>query len=512
MPDRRPLVLVILDGWGYREENEYNAIAQANTPQWDSWWDSCPHILLEASGKSVGLPDMQMGNSEVGHMHIGAGRVIQQDLTRINDSISSGEFTSNPVLQNVIDDIKTHQKTLHIMGLLSSGGVHSHEDHLLALIKKCSSENVSNLCLHLFLDGRDTPPQSALDSIKMLNQYPEVKICSITGRYYSMDRDQRWERIQPAYELLTENKKNRTFSCAEEAINYFYSNNITDEFIPPTQIGDSQIINDGDAIIFFNFRADRARQLTKAFIDDSFTYFKRNFRPKLSHFISMAEYSEDLATEVLFPPTKLKNTLGEVISNNGMTQLRVAETEKYAHVTFFLNGGDESIFKNETRNLVPSPAVKTYDLQPEMSADKVSDIIVNSLLTKSADVIICNFANADMVGHTGNISACIQAIEALDKSLAKIFNSIKKVHGQLLITADHGNAELMFDRDSHQAHTAHTTRPVPLLYVGGGWQFTQKTGSLIDIAPTVLALLGINQPSEMTGNILLQKNDEAKHE
>lgn len=510
MKKNAPLVLMILDGWGYNETNKHNAIAKAHTPQWDEWWKNAPHILLEASGLPVGLPEEQMGNSEVGHMHIGAGRVIQQDFTRINQSIAQGEFANNPLFADLLNDLKKTGKSLHLMGLFSPGGVHSHEQHLFALLALCDSKQFDQVCLHLFLDGRDTPPQSALDSIERLNKelkaHPVGKICSISGRYYAMDRDKRWERMYPVYTLLTEGKSNHQFNDAQAAVKSYYEQNLSDEFIPPTLIGNIKPIEDGDAILFFNFRADRARQLTSMFIDPTFEGFNRASCPKLSYFVTMTEYDKNLPTLNVFPPIPLNNTLGEIVSRHGLKQLRIAETEKYAHVTFFFNGGNEHIFPDEQRIMIQSPKVATYDLQPEMSAPELTAALVEVINNQKYDLIICNYANADMVGHSGNFDATVRAIECLDQCMSQVWQALAKQGGRLLITADHGNAEEMFDETTHQAHTAHTSQPVPLIYVGSDWHFSQLTGSLIDVAPTVLALLGIDPPAEMTGRILLEKN------
>lgn len=504
-----PLVLMILDGWGYREQKKDNAIASAHTPQWDTWWAEYPHMLLEASGQSVGLPGAQMGNSEVGHMHIGAGRVIQQDFTRINQTIERQELIDNPVLQQVCATLKKTNQTLHLMGLLSPGGVHSHEAHLFALIELCAQRSVPRICLHLFLDGRDTPPQSAIPSIERLNvllkKYPQTMISSISGRYYAMDRDNRWERIEPVYDLLTQGKSVHHSQSAEEAIASYYQQGINDEFIPPTAIGSTQVIKDNDAVLFFNFRADRARQLSAAFIEPQFNGFSPKIRPQLSYFLSMTQYSKTLKTSILFPPLSMSNTLGEVIAQQGLRQLRIAETEKYAHVTFFFNGGQEQIFPMEDRILIPSPKVATYDLQPEMSARELTERLVAAIHAQQYDVIICNYANADMVGHSGNLAATITAIECLDQCMQQVGQALAAHQGQLLITADHGNAEQLFDEQTHQAHTAHTSEPVPFLFVGHGWHITQQRGSLIDIAPTILHILGIPIPAEMTGHALLEK-------
>jgi 2,3-bisphosphoglycerate-independent phosphoglycerate mutase len=509
MPNNHPVVLLILDGWGYSIDSTHNAITQAYTPQWDRWWNEQVHTLLEASGKEVGLPDQQMGNSEVGHMHIGAGRVIPQDFTRINESIASGTFFKNPVFTNCAQDLKNSGKALHIMGLLSPGGVHSHEKHLFALLNLFTSFSITPIYLHLFLDGRDTPPKSALQSLNQLQEhikdYPSVHIASITGRYYAMDRDQRWSRIEPVYQMLTEGTSLQQFATTEEALEYFYEQRVTDEFIPPTLIGPALPVVDGDAIVFFNFRADRARQLTQVFLEEHFIPFARQKRPKISQFVSLTLYSQQLATTPAFPPIVLNNTLGQLLSEHHLRQLRIAETEKYAHVTFFFNGGLEEKYPLEERILIPSPAVATYDESPEMSAAKITETIVEAIEKNQYDIIICNFANADMVGHTGNFTATMQAIEALDRAFSAIGAAIKKQNGYLLITSDHGNAEAMFDDQTHQAHTAHTNNPVPFLFVGEGYELNQSKGQLTDIAPTILLLLGISQPLEMTGHSLLKK-------
>jgi 2,3-bisphosphoglycerate-independent phosphoglycerate mutase len=508
-----PLVLMILDGFGYSGDTTHNAIAQANTPQWDDWWRTAPHTLLCASGQTVGLPETQMGNSEVGHMHIGAGRRVMQDLTRINHAIASGEFDTQTIFLDTFKQLNKTKKNLHVMGLLSDGGVHSHEEHLFTFLKLCAKNNFKSVVLHLFLDGRDTSPQSALASLKrleaILNETHVATLQSITGRYYALDRDNRWERIEPVYRLLTEEEQTTHVTSAEEAVKAYYAEGIFDEFIPPTQLRQPCPIQDGDAIFFFNFRADRARQLTQAFLDPNFEGFSRKKCPNLTCFISMTRYAERLDTTPVFPPFCLKHTLGEVLSEHGLRQLRIAETEKYAHVTFFLNGGSEPTFPGEERILIPSPKVATYDMQPEMSAKALTKTILHAIHHNTHDVIICNYANADMVGHTGNFEAAVQAIECLDHAMHAIGDALKTVQGQLLITADHGNAESMFDSGTQLPHTAHTHNLVPLLYVGkNDWQFTPNTrGSLTDIAPTLLTLLNINPPTEMSGHALLTRGE-----
>ena len=510
MVKNSPVVLMILDGWGYNPDDKHNAIAQAHTPQWDEWWQNSPHILLEASGLPVGLPDEQMGNSEVGHMHIGAGRVIQQDFTRINQAIAEGKFAENRVFNQLIDQLKISGKSLHLMGLLSPGGVHSHENHLFALLALCHHKQFHSVFLHLFLDGRDTPPQSALESLSRLNEkikkYPGAIISSIAGRYYAMDRDKRWERMEPVYRLLTEGKSQHRFEDAETAIKTCYQQNLTDEFIPPTQIGAPHSVQNGDGVLFFNYRADRARQLTAALIDPDFEGFNRNVCPQLSSFVSLTQYDKNLPTTNAFLPLLLNNTLGELLAEHGLSQLRLAETEKYAHVTFFFNGGSENIFPNEERIMIPSPKVATYDLQPEMSAPELTNALVAAIHSRKYNVIICNYANADMVGHSGNFTATIKAIECLDHCMQRVGQALAQEKGKLLITADHGNAEEMFNENTNQPHTAHTSEPVPFLFVGKDWHFSHSTGSLIDVAPTLLRLLGVDVPAEMTGKILLEKN------
>ena len=504
---KKPLVLLILDGWGYSLNKAHNAIAAAHTPQWDSWWASCPHWLLDASSHAVGLPDDQMGNSEVGHMHIGAGRLIPQDLTRINQALSDGSFATNPDLLQTIHALKRSKKTLHVVGLLSNGGVHSHQDHLFAFLALCDQHHFDNIALHLILDGRDTPPQSALANLSALNQqlvqHPVAQICSISGRYYAMDRDKRWERIEPVYRLLTEGISDDYANSANEALHSFYAQKVHDEFVPPTRIGTCCPMNDGDGLFLFNFRADRSRQITDAFLNPDFKGFARSRRVTLSTFMSMTQVSATLKTRCVFPPMTLNDTVGEVIANNQLTQLRLAETEKYAHVTFFFNGGSENTFPHETRLLIPSPHVATYDLQPEMSAPLVTRSLIEAIESRRYDVIICNYANADMVGHTGNFLATVSAIEHLDRAMQTVYKSIAAQNGHLIITADHGNAECMFDETTQQAHTAHTTHQVPLLYVGPTvMTSTTQSASLIDIAPSMLHLLNITPPSCMTGRNL----------
>lgn len=509
---KSPLVLVILDGWGYRESSEHNAIVKADTPMWDQLWEKNPHILIEGSGQAVGLPRGQMGNSEVGHMNLGMGRVILQDLTRINDAISSREFFNNPVLGAVCEDVNKKHAALHIVGLLSGGGVHSHESHILAMIQLALSKGVSTIYLHAFLDGRDTPPKSALQSLEKVQaiatQYPQFKIASLVGRYYAMDRDNRWDRIQTAYDLLTEGVAFRESDNPGKALSMAYALGETDEFVKPTAIHSPEeapfVIKDNDSVIFMNFRADRARALTKAFIEKDFQAFTRSKTVHLANFVTLTQYDKTFEASVAFLPPSMEHGLGEFLSQHGYTQLRIAETEKYAHVTFFFNGGIESPFPLEERILIPSLKIPTYDLHPEMRANEITDVLVEKITQSAVDVIICNFANPDMVGHTGDFKATIKAIEIIDSCLARIITAIRRVGGQLLITADHGNAECMFDSATGQAHTAHTSDPVPLIYEGRKAEFINNTGVLADIAPTMLYLLGLTPPIEMTGHNLLR--------
>ena len=512
MPKRpRPLALIILDGWGYREDPEANAIAQAKKPHWDQLWQQYPHMLISGSGRCVGLPDGQMGNSEVGHLNMGAGRIVHQDLTRIDLAISDRQFFNNPVLTNAIDQAIASKKAIHIFGLLSPGGVHSHERHLLAMIELLAEHQATRVNIHAFLDGRDTPPRSAMASLTTLMERCQYlhcgKIASMIGRYFVMDRDKRWERIQKAYELLTEGKADYYAPDPMTALQEAYHRGETDEFVKAITIHEKndppETVKEGDTVIFMNFRADRAREITRAFVDPSFDGFERKVWPKVN-FISLTEYDNTLSSKVAFSPEPLDNILGAYLSELGFKQLRIAETEKYAHVTFFFNGGIEPPFPGEERILIPSPKVATYDLQPEMSAYELTDQLVAAIQSEKFDVIICNFANPDMLGHTGNLTATIQAIEVIDTCLGKIIAALESVGGEALITADHGNAEIMFDHHTHQPHTAHTTELVPLLYVGRKATFVKTQGLLSDIAPTMLALLDLPSPKEMTGEPLIR--------
>lgn len=508
----RPFLLLILDGWGYREENTTNAIALAHKPNWDNLWQTYPHTTISGSGHCVGLPHGQMGNSEVGHMNMGAGRIVYQDLTRIDDAIVNGDFLQNPILLAAIKQTKTTHRALHIMGLVSPGGVHSHENHLHALLKMLADHQVSNVYIHAFLDGRDTPPRSAGQSLANLQNTCDKLNCgqivSIIGRYYAMDRDKRFERVEKAYNLLVKGKADYHADSADQALKLAYERGENDEFVQATSIHPPDAhphhINEGDIVIFTNFRADRAREITEALTNPNFAGFVRQKYVKLGNFVCFAEYDSRFALPIAFPPQPLNQLLAEVISEHGLAQLRIAETEKYAHVTFFFNGGVEQPYPNEDRILIPSPKVATYDLQPEMSAPELTDRLVEEIRRGKYDVIIGNFANPDMVGHTGNLPAAIQAIETVDKCLGKIILALQEVGGEALITADHGNAEQMFDYQTNQPHTAHTSDPVPLIYVGRKAEISKFDGKLSDIAATILYLLNIPIPQAMTGRKLVE--------
>lgn len=511
----RPVALIILDGWGYREDGEDNAIAKAHKPNWDTLWEQGTHTLISGSGRCVGLPDGQMGNSEVGHLNMGAGRIVSQDLTRIDEAITQGDFFKNPVLTQAIDQAIHANKALHILGLLSPGGVHSHEKHIQALLKLAAERGATQVYIHAFLDGRDTPPRSAEASLQTLIRYCHDIHCgsivSLIGRYYAMDRDHRWDRIQKAYDLLSEGKANYHANDAIQGLQLAYARGETDEFVQPTAIHAADAapitIQENDTVIFMNFRADRAREITHALIDKTFTGFEREVWHKI-HFVSLTEYDKQFNCPIAFPPESLNNILAEYISQLGLKQLRIAETEKYAHVTFFFNGGVETPYPGEDRVLIPSPKVSTYDLQPEMSAYAVTERLIDEIKREQYDVIICNFANPDMVGHTGNLAATIKAIETIDDCLGKIVSAIKQVGGEAIITADHGNAEMMYNPVTGQPHTAHTNELVPFLYVGRPVMLANAPGKLSDIAPTMLYLMGLPIPKEMTGQPLLQiKND-----
>jgi 2,3-bisphosphoglycerate-independent phosphoglycerate mutase len=500
-----PVLLIVLDGFGYREECDDNAICQARKPHWNFLWQTHPHTTIDASEKSVGLPANQMGNSEVGHMNIGAGRVVYQDYTKIELAIETGEFQRNAVLCEAIETGK--RGALHVLGLISPGGVHSHESQIHALLEMAAKAGVRNLCVHAFLDGRDTPPRSAQRSLEMLEQrYQQLGVgrtVSICGRYYAMDRDKRWERVKPAYDLITSGSSELTAPDALAGLEAAYARGESDEFVKPTAIVPAVRMNDGDAVVFMNFRADRARQMTAALTSDSFDGFERAHRPKLGYYCTLTTYGEDFANiPAAFPPQSVRNGFGEYIASLGLKQLRIAETEKYAHVTYFFNGGVETPYPGEDRIMVPSPKVATYDLKPEMSAREVTDKLVEAIRSRRYDAIVCNYANGDMVGHTGNLEAATRAIEVLDECLGRVAAAMKEIGGEVLITADHGNAEMMADPATHQAHTAHTLNVVPLLYVGRKARMVDG-GALQDVAPTLLTMMGLPKPEEMTGKPLL---------
>jgi len=518
-----PHVLMILDGFGHREEDKDNAIAAANMPNLDKIYQQYPHGLISASGEDVGLPDGQFGNSEVGHMNLGAGRVLYQDSTRISSELANREFYKNEALVDAVKAANERGGNVHIMGLLSDGGVHSHQDHIEGMCHSALVHGAKNVFIHCFLDGRDTPPKSAdkyinrlRDYINKLNAHYEggrVQIASIIGRYYAMDRDNRWDRVQKAYELITEGKADRLSTRADGAVQAAYKARETDEFVSPTTvIGRDEVpytVNDNDALIFMNFRADRARELAQAFVlpDHEFSGFARQKQPKLAAFVMLTKYSDVLAdnpkTSIAYYPTSLANTLGEYLQDQGKTQLRIAETEKYAHVTFFFSGGREEEYQGETRILVPSPDVATYDLQPEMSAPEVTDKLVEAIESGKYDVLVVNYANGDMVGHTGIFDAAVKAVEALDVCVGRIESAVRVAGGDMLITADHGNCEQMQDYESGQVHTQHTTEHVPLIYVGEQKLQVRRGGKLSDVAPTILSLMNVDAPAEMTGESLL---------
>tara|TARA_B110000967_G_scaffold208851_1_gene262508 strand:- start:136 stop:1677 length:1542 start_codon:yes stop_codon:yes gene_type:complete len=501
-----PIVLVILDGFGHNEDKKHNAVLQAKTPHLDELKKMYPNTLINASESEVGLPVGQMGNSEVGHLNIGSGRIILQDLERINVSIGTNKFFEHTELIENFNILTSKNNSLHLFGLLSDGGVHSYINHFEAVLKMAKQQNVKKVYIHVFLDGRDTPPKSAKKYITMLEGFCSKnsigKIISVCGRFYSMDRDKRWERTEAAYDLIINSKANFYADSAIEAIELAYKRNETDEFISPTIIKseDAEIqIQENDCILFMNFRSDRARQITDAILNNNFTGFQRNRRVKKLTYFTLTNYDESQKKAIpVFPSIKVKNTLGEFVSSLGKTQLRIAETEKYPHVTFFFNGGEEKLYDGEDRILINSPKVETYDLKPEMSAYELTEKLAIAIKSKKYDLIICNYANGDMVGHTGILSAAIKAIEVLDDCIGKVTKAIKGVEGHLIITADHGNAELMTDEINNQAHTQHTTNLVPFIYMGKKSKL-RSGGKLSDIAPTILNIMGEQPPNEMTG-------------
>lgn len=508
-----PVVLVILDGWGYREETDGNAVAAANTPVMDSLWAAYPHTLIRTSGKDVGLPEGQMGNSEVGHLNIGAGRVVPQELVRISDAVEDGTLFSNSALVKAFQSAKLSGGKLHLIGLCSDGGVHSHLSHLLGLLDMAKDQLLSDVCIHVITDGRDTAPASSKEYIQQLQEHIAAigvgRIVTISGRYYSMDRDRRWDRVKLAYDVMTQDSEGDGRSPLE-VLQASYDAGKTDEFIIPTRIAPGAV-QPGDSVVFFNFRPDRARQLTQAFVDPEFQGFERDLVQPLT-FVSFTQYDANLPVLVAFEPQNLSNILGEVIANHGLRQLRTAETEKYAHVTYFFNGGIEHPFEGEDRELVPSPAVATYDSEPAMSADRVTEGAIAAIEKRIYSLVVINYANPDMVGHTGRMEATVKALETVDRCLGRLLESVVQAGGTTIIIADHGNAELMWDEQGNP-WTAHTTNPVPFILVEGeglkipghGTEVSLRSdGRLSDIAPTILEILKLPQPPEMTGRSMIQ--------
>jgi 2,3-bisphosphoglycerate-independent phosphoglycerate mutase len=507
----RPVVLLILDGFGCRADAPDNAITRARMPNWDRLLATCPHTTIDASELRVGLPQGQMGNSEVGHLNIGAGRVIYQEFTRIDVAIESGEFAKNPALTDAVETAQRSGRALHVLGLLSPGGVHSHERQIAAMAELAAKGGVPGVFVHAFLDGRDTPPRSAKPSLDTMAaicaKYPNARIATVCGRYYAMDRDKRWERVAPAYAMLVDGDAEHVATSADDALEAAYARGESDEFVAPTVVQDAQgsvaRMNDGDVAVFMNFRADRAREMTRALTDPAFDGFPRRRLPKLGRFVCLTSYGDEFAgLPVAFPPQSIGNGFGEYISRLGFRQLRIAETEKYAHVTYFFSGGVEKTYPGEDRILVPSPSVATYDQKPEMSAFEVTDELVRAIASGQYDAVVCNYANSDMVGHTGNFDAAKRAVETLDVCIGRVVDAARAAGGEVLITADHGNAEMMHDPATGQTHTAHTLNHVPCLYVGRPASMSDG-GALSDIAPTLLAMMGLPKPPEMTGHSLV---------
>ena len=506
----KPLVLIILDGFGHSDSHHGNAVYEAKMPVFDRLYKTMPNGLISGSGMDVGLPDGQMGNSEVGHMNLGAGRVVYQDFTRVTKAIRDGEFFENPVICAAVDKAVGAGKAVHIMGLLSDGGVHSHEDHLVAMVELAVKRGADKIYLHAFLDGRDTPPRSAhqyLDTMEAAyGRLGKGRTATIIGRYFAMDRDNRWDRVESAYNLIVDGTSEFQAATPKAGLDAAYERGENDEFVKATVIaGEDETvatINDGDTVLFMNFRPDRARQLTRAFVDSDFDGFQRELRPELADFVMTTEYDATIDTPCAFPPENLVNSFGDYLAKQNKTQLRIAETEKYAHVTFFFSGGQEALYEGEERILVPSPKVATYDLQPEMSAPEVTEKLVAAIESGKFDAIICNYANCDQVGHSGMFDAAVKAVEAVDSCLAQVLAAVEKAGGEALITADHGNVEEMFDPVSGQVSTQHSTLPVPFVYVGTRDVTLADGGSLADVAPTMLYLMGLEQPEEMTGHSL----------
>ena len=511
-----PMVLIILDGWGYRDTAEGNAIAAAKTPVMDSLWAAYPHTLIRTSGKDVGLPDGQMGNSEVGHLNIGAGRIVPQELVRISDAVEDGTLQENEALLQVCQTVRYRKSKLHLIGLCSEGGVHSHLSHLFGLIDMAKAQDIDEVCIHVITDGRDTKPTEGKEAVQKIQDYVQRvdlgRLVTISGRYYAMDRDNRWDRVEKAYRVLTDPGAG-TGKTAVETLLDSYAQDINDEFVEPTRLAPGAV-EPGDGVIFFNFRPDRARQITQAFVDPNFKGFEREIITPLA-FVTMTQYDPDLPVEVAFLPQNLSNILGEVVANHGLKQFRTAETEKYAHVTYFFNGGLEDPFEGEDRELVPSPMVATYDKAPAMSAQPVTDTAIAAIKKGLYALMVINYANPDMVGHTGKMEAAVAAIETVDHSLGRLIDAIGKAGGTAIIIADHGNAELMWD-ENQKPWTAHTTNPVPFILIegerlkvpahGGDVQLRQD-GRLSDVAPTILQILNLPQPTEMTGRSMILSAD-----
>ncbi|MBA4503555.1 2,3-bisphosphoglycerate-independent phosphoglycerate mutase [Marinobacterium marinum] len=508
---RATKALIILDGFGV-ESTPSSAIDAANTPTWDRLLSQNPNSRIQTSGEAVGLPDGQMGNSEVGHMNIGAGRTVYQNFTRISKSITDGDFFENEALCQSMDKAIAAGRAVHVLGLLSPGGVHSHEEHIFALLEMAVKRGAKDVYLHAILDGRDMPPRSAEPSLQAAEatfaRLGTGAIATVVGRYYAMDRDNRWDRVEQAYNAMTLGQAPQQASTAEMALAAAYGRDENDEFVQATVITNAEgqpvaCVQDGDTLICANFRPDRAREITRCFVDQGFDGFVRQSHPALSGYVMLTEYAADIAAPSAFPPVPIRNDLGEYLSGLGKTQLRISETEKYAHVTFFFNGGQEAVYPGEDRILVPSPQVATYDLQPEMSAPEVTEKLCTAIRSGKYDLIVCNYANGDMVGHTGNFDAAVQAVETVDESLTRVLEALADVQGEALITADHGNVELMRDPNSGQPHTAHTTWPVALIYAGPRADSLQLAdGALCDLAPTLLSLMGLERPAEMSGHSL----------
>jgi 2,3-bisphosphoglycerate-independent phosphoglycerate mutase len=510
--NKKPLVLLILDGFGHSEKTTHNAIYAAHTPVWEKLWSERPKSLINTSGMAVGLPEGQMGNSEVGHTTLGAGRVVYQSFTRINKAISDGDFFTNPAYVKAIDLAITSGKAVHILGLLSDGGVHSHQEHIYAMIKMAAERGAKEIYLHAFLDGRDTAPRSAEASLQqaqdLFRELGVGRVASICGRYFALDRDNRWDRVKTAYDVMVTGDAEFDALTAVEGLQAAYARGENDEFVKATVIcgEDEEVatINDGDSVIFMNFRPDRAREITRALVEEEFDGFERELHPQLADFVMTTEYAADINASIAFPPEDLTNSFGDYLAQLGKTQLRIAETEKYAHVTFFFNGGNEVVYPGEERILVPSPQVATYDLQPEMNAPIVTDKLVEAIESGKYDAIICNYANCDMVGHSGIFEAAVKAVEAIDECLGRVLAAVDNVGGEALVTADHGNVEQMFDDETGQVSTQHSTLPVPFVFYSKNRTGTiSEGGSLADVAPTMLHLMDLPQPAEMTGRNLI---------